>query len=414
MRRVSITVAGALAMLLCAGVFANAQTNAQVSRDAYRTAYRNWRQADPDLERNAGAGGPLLAQRAESLAELARNYGVERGAFLQALVDTTQRGFAWLESPPAEPPAGPSNDPGKPAAARVTAEMTEVKRTIDTYANDPDPGLQRVRMMLERQNLALAELNNAMVERQHMADAAQAAAAAARIAQANAFDREREVIAGLKQAVGESDREKTAWAEYYRLLADAARRPVDSPADGPAAPVTPPPSALVTLPPPVSTPAATPASPPPIQTAPQIAATPTPPAPEPPSTTPPRPSVITPVPLIRYTGSWTFPQADGQFHGPQPEFVDLVVLEENGRASGTLFARFKLPPGSTGDPIVRFDFSGNFSNTRNQVFELQTSDGAKGTFELIPGPAFNLLEINFLIDPRPGKIRQANAVLLKK
>jgi hypothetical protein len=43
-----------------------------------------------------------------------------------------------------------------------------------------------------------------------------------------------------------------------------------------------------------------------------------------------------------------------------------------------------------------------------------TSDGANGTIELIPGSAFNLLEVNFTTDPRPGKVRQGNVVLVKK
>jgi hypothetical protein len=64
--------------------------------------------------------------------------------------------------------------------------------------------------------------------------------------------------------------------------------------------------------------------------------------------------------------------------------------------------------------VVHFDFSGDFRNTRNQVFELQTSDGSKGRIELIPSTAINLLEINFLIEAKPGAIRQANVVLVKK
>jgi hypothetical protein len=94
--------------------------------------------------------------------------------------------------------------------------------------------------------------------------------------------------------------------------------------------------------------------------------------------------------------------------------VDLVIHEQDGHAVGTLFARFKLPPASKDDPVLRFDFKGDFKGSRNQLFALETSDGAKGSIELIPGPAFNLLEINFLIDQKPGKIRQANAVLIKK
>src|SRR5580658_9318828 len=97
------------------------------------------------------------------------------------------------------------------------------------------------------------------------------------------------------------------------------------------------------------------------------------------------------------------------YHGLQPEAIEFDCAEDNGHASGTLAARFKLPGGSTDDPVVRLTFSGDFSNHRNQVFELQTPEGAKGRIELIPGTAFNLLEINFLIEAGPGKIRQGNA-----
>ena len=104
----------------------------------------------------------------------------------------------------------------------------------------------------------------------------------------------------------------------------------------------------------------------------------------------------------------------GMYHGAQPESIELVVNEENGHASGSLTARFKLPPGNTGDPVVKFTFTGEFSSARTQVFNLTTSEGAKGILELIPGPAFNLLEVNFQSEARPGKIRQGNVVLLKK
>ena len=102
------------------------------------------------------------------------------------------------------------------------------------------------------------------------------------------------------------------------------------------------------------------------------------------------------------------------FHGAEPEFVDLVVHEENGKATGTFYARFKLPPGSTGDPLVRFDFSGDFRATRIQTFPLETSDGAKGSIDLIPGNAFNLLEVNFETEIKPGKIHLGDLLLVKK
>ena len=64
--------------------------------------------------------------------------------------------------------------------------------------------------------------------------------------------------------------------------------------------------------------------------------------------------------------------------------------------------------------MLRFEFGGEFTSTVRQSFPLETSDGAKGTIDLIPGPAFNLLEVNVQIAANPGKIRQANAVLIKK
>jgi hypothetical protein len=102
------------------------------------------------------------------------------------------------------------------------------------------------------------------------------------------------------------------------------------------------------------------------------------------------------------------------YRGPEPQFVQLVVREDNRRATGTLTVRFKFPPGIPLDPRLHGDFTGTFENTRNQVFSLQTNDGAKGKIELIPGPAFNLLEVYLTIEPRPGKVQQANFLLVKK
>ena len=134
---------------------------------------------------------------------------------------------------------------------------------------------------------------------------------------------------------------------------------------------------------------------------------------------PPAPPVqrapsITTLPLPRYTGAWAYSTVGGMFHGAEPEFVDLTVHEENGKATGTFYARFKLPPGSTGDPLVRFDFSGDLRPTRIQTFALETTDGAKGTVDLIPGNAFNLLEVNFEAEIRPGKIHLGDVLLVKK
>ena len=82
--------------------------------------------------------------------------------------------------------------------------------------------------------------------------------------------------------------------------------------------------------------------------------------------------------------------------------------------SGTMNVRFKLPAGSNENPEIRLTFAGDTKSSRIQKLDLMTSDGAKGAIQLIPGTAFNLLEVNFLTEPQPGKIHMGNFVLVKK
>lgn len=340
---------------------------AQASREAYRDAYRAWRQADPTLERDAASKGPALGADADRVATEAAKYGAQRGAFLSQAASGKAQELAWLE----QAPAGIADVPDG-ATEVVAAQTPAVRRNIATFSNDPDPGIQQLLGMLQHENAALGALSNSIAARRKAADSVQSTGLAAEQARLAALTAGREALAGLRQVAEESTRETAAWADYYRTLSDGARGAVAIP----------------------SAPATTPAASNPIESAPVER----------------RPSV-TPVPLARYTGSWTYPSVNGLFHGPEPEAVDLTVHEENGHASGTLVGRFKVAEGDLG---VRFDFSGEFKNTRNQTFTLQTSDGAKGTVELIPGPAFNLLEINFHAEATPGKIGQANFLMVKK
>ena len=250
------------------------------------------------------------------------------------------------------------------ASTLIAAESKAVKRTMDTLASDPDPGIRELRTMLAQEAAAADALNAAMEKRKRAAEEVKNANGVVAGSQLKASDQAVIVQADAGQAVEQSGQETAAWAQYYDLLAKVER----TASPPPAAPRTP------------------------------VAA----------------PTAVTPLPLIRYTGAWSFPSSGGLYHGAQPESVDLVVNEENGHATGTLVARFKLPPGSKGDPMLKFDFTGDFKNNRNQVFNLTTTEGATGTLELIPGPAFNLLEVNFETQPKPGKVRLGNMVLLKK
>ncbi len=334
----------------------------QTARDAYRSTYREWREADPALERDAASAGTDLSARSTKVASGAALYGSARAAFLRQWVDEEAQKSAWLDIPPDAPSAMTLES----ASTLIAAENKALKRMMDTYATDPDRGIRDLRTVLDRESKAADAVANAMEKRKRAAEAVKAANGAVAESQLKAAELNQGVQADARQSIEEGSQESAAWTQYYGLLPSAAR----------------------------------PASPTP---APVIAT--------PPASAPPAQSSV--VPLIRYTGEWIFPEM-GLYHGVQPALVELVVHEENGHASGTLTARFKLPPGSTGDPAVKFDFSGEFKSSRNQVFNLTTSDGAKGTIELIPGPAFNLLEVNFQTEVRPGKVRQANVVLLKK
>ena len=206
-------------------------------------------------------------------------------------------------------------------------------------------------------------LTSAMaVRRGALAGVAQTAEAA-ELSRSRVVEHYQTLATGLEQATQQTDQQAAEWTAYYKVLADGARGIVLSGLPG-------------------------------------------------------RPSIqtrgITPVPLSRYIGEWSYPKLNPLYSGPEPQFVELVVREDNRRATGTLTVRFKVPPDSRLDPGLHGDFTGTFENVRNQVFSLVTNDGGKGKIELIPGPAFNLLEVNLTIEPRPGKVQQANFLLVKK
>jgi hypothetical protein len=344
---------------------------AQHSRDDYRAAYRAWRETDPNLDRDAVAGGAAIAQRADRMAAEAAKYAAARKTFLEGFAQDQAQQVSWLEN--ADPGPEPAFMATKSDSEFVAAETASVTRTSDAFAKDQDRGMQQLRQALARERTALDALGLAIAERRKAAEMESVAIQTIAQARNKALDQTRAMLQAANNAPADTVPEAAAWAEYYRKLGEGAK--------GEATPIT-------VVPPGVPT--AVPNNP--------VVAPPT----------------ITPVPLARYVGAWTYPEQNGLYHGTKPEFIDVLVQEENGQAKGTVVGHFKVPPGSAGDPVLRFDFSGPFQPTRTQRFNLVTSEGAKGTVELIPGPAFNLLEVNFQTDPRPNKIRQADVILVKK
>jgi hypothetical protein len=367
-------------LALAASAFAQAPPDAN---DAQRDAYRHWRETDPSLERDATSAGATLGARADKVAAEAGKYFSLRKDYLEGRAADARRGASVLEPVNVAPDALPNLE------RFLTSQDTILKSTIDTVARDPDRAIQQLRAALDRERAAIAAIGTALKESQKSQEAAAQSSRTAELARAKASEEYQNLAAGLQESEQITDKSAAAWSGYYRALSDAARGaavPVTS--SGPALPSV---GRAVAAVEPAKPAAANPAS----ALAPAVR-----PAP--------------PVPLVRYVGAWTYPTVGAHFHGAQPESADLEVREENGQVSGTLMARFRLASGSTENPVVRFQFAGAFGGTRAQKFSVTAAGGATGTLELIPGPAFNLLEVNFSIGDKPSVIRQGNFLLIKK
>jgi hypothetical protein len=336
----------------------------QSARDAYRQYYDAWRQAQANLERDAGAGGTAVVAQADRAAAAESTFAANRAAYLKSAAQDAAQRRQLLQAAA----ASPSKDLAPATMAQlVGGELQTVTRTVARFATDKDRGIQQLSQALERERDALTALNESIQARSKTVAATSVTVAAleqARVKTAGAFG---EQASQASAAAAGLEKERAAWADYYEKLAQAIQ----------VANAPPPPPVTVT-------------------------------------SAAPRNDSAPPVPLARYVGAWTYPTVNGIFHGPQPDFVDLVVHEQNGHADGTLFGRFKVSAGGPSDPLVRFDFQGDFGSTMNQRFTVVSNDGTRGTIELIPGPAFNLLEVNFQTDLQPNKIRAGNFILVKK
>jgi hypothetical protein len=344
----------------------------QTGRDAYRHAYDVWQQAQTNLERDAGTGGAPQVAQADRSAAAAASFEATRIAYLKSSGQEAAQRRQILQTPATRT----SPDLTPPAVANLAAaELQTVTRAIAKFATDKDPGIQQLRQSMERERIALAALTDTIRARQKTVAATLEAASALDQARAKTAAAFADQASQFSQTVSQMEMEGAAWANYYDKLAEAIQT-----ASAPA----PPPVNITTN---VTT-SASPAA--------------------------PRNASASPVPLVRYVGDWTYPKANGIFHGAQPESVELEVNEKDGHVDGTLEARFKVSPGGANDPVVQFKFAGDVAATPTQKFTLMTSDGTPGFLELIPGPAFNLLEVNFQADPRANKLRAGNFILVKK
>jgi hypothetical protein len=376
------------ALLLAVALLAAAQSN----REDYRPAYRAWREAEPTLESDAAKAGDTLMPRTDHAASAEAKYSADRAAFLRKLSEAYSPAALSLQTPVDQTP------PGLTSAARllrfVNGETATVNANITAFAKDTDPGILPLKQALDRERTALAALNAAIVTRQKADDKLAQDTSSTERTRVSTLERHQSVLASINAAAESLQNEDAAWLAYYQKLAEGARlaaQPLPAPAPSAPAPTSAVPSEPVTVVP-------VPGNPVVSGPVPNVAA----------------PVVIAPLPLARYVGTWAYSRVGGLFHGAEPESLDLIVHEDNGKVSGTLSARFKIPSGGSGDPAVRFDFSGDLRTSRIQSFPLLTDDGSKGTVELIPGNAFNLLEVNFQTEMRPGKIHLGDVLLVKQ
>jgi hypothetical protein len=343
-------------------------------RDELQDAYQHWRQADPALERDATSAAATLGARADKVSAEAAKYFALRKVYLESLATDAGRKASALEAVSIAPDAAGGLE------NHLNAQRTIVESGIQTIGRGPDRGIQQLLQSYEREREAINAISAAMKDNRNIQQALVEATTSAEQKRAQISESYQKLGASFEQSAQLAEQSGAAWTSYYRALSNAARSA--------PAPVT------------------------------SIAPVRPPNTPEPGAAVPNSASAaarsVSAIPLSRYVGSWSFPVVGGLYHGAQPQSVEMEVREENGRANGTLFARFRLPPGVAGDPLVKFSFEGPFGNSRTQKLVVTTSNGARGLIELIPGPAFNLLEVNFSTYDKPGMVRAGNFLLVKK
>ncbi len=360
----SYRFAATTALLLAAAVTLPAQVSG--TRADYRELYEKWRGLDPVIEQDAGQSTANLRARAQQLAEAATAYASQRSSYDDARAESfaaEQEAFDGLSG-------ATRGDLAEPATMEKLVDDLDrtLQRMIASYGATNDPQLVRLRGALEQEQTALAGIREAIGARTIRTMRTDDLETSLRETAENGGDALGTMAEARQNAADALAGEAELWGNYYAALsggataspAAAPQQPADSLVNGPVT----------------------------------------------------QPNRIPPVPLSRYTGEWLFPQ-NGLFHGAQPASVQLRVSEADNYVTGSLSALFALPAGSPGDPRLTFTFQGPLQAERNQKFPLTTDEGVAGTIELIPGPAFNLLEVNFQTEPAENKVRAGNFILVK-
>ncbi len=343
---------------------------AQTTRESYRVPYQAWRDAAPTLEQDAATPNLEFAGKAQAAAQAAEKFLAARADFITATRadSTTQAEWAAKPLEHAEAMLAPRAE----MQTLLSRAGDFLNTNIASFSSIKDPAIQQVRQAMERERAALNSLNQTLSARQPFLKDVVESTEEAEILRTTVAQALRNASSTREQVAAHIRNEAGAWTTYYRDLTEGAAstaRVSSSGAPNPAAPAKP---ALVQ-----------------------------------------RPSPAGQTPLSRYVGSWAYPARNGIFLGAEPQTVELLVREDNGKLTGTLVAKF-VPSATVTDPNLRFDFTGLIQQTRKQVYPLMTPEGVAGTIELIPGAAINLLEVNLQTEANGNKVRSANFVLLKR
>lgn len=378
------------------------------SPETYHDAYLAWQNAGGSLEIDAAKAGELLAVRTDAASPAAVKYEEARRAFFDSQSAPLKESAARLQPVPL--PTESSS--AKTADDLLTAQDAALAKNIAALAGDPDEGIRQLRQAMEKERTALTAIRDAASARKAAAASVETAGANAEKARTNAIEDINGLGSSFQQSADEEKRLAEAWPAYYRLLAEGARGKTTPGAPETISAVTP---TVIPAPnAPASNASSSSANQPgrPSANAAASGAELANPAPVAPVARAASGAVQPPVPLARYTGSWGFAQGISTYSGSQPTMFDVIVKIDAGQVQGMLSAAFTVARSL--DPTVKFAFNGPLQATRNQVFSLKMSDGSMGTVELIPGPAFNLLEVKFNLDAAPRRITTSDVTLLKK
>jgi hypothetical protein len=299
-------------------------------------------------------------------AEAAEVFWNTRAAYFATLQAGSAEQAQWVATPLANAEAALTTP--QTVQQMLAAATVKVNASITAFpADDKDAAIRRIRQALERERSALRALSASLDARNaqlmgllDVTDEAEMQRAYANQALASAAARRSQLEEHVR-------REATDWAEYYRDLLTGATSSGRSPVPSVSGAASDDPAGARIV----------------------------------------RPAPNT-VPLTRYTGQWIFP-TKGLFYGPEPSSVDMSIQESDGNMTGTLSARFLSPEGT-----IRLEFQGPVQQTKTQTFASRSSDGSSGTIELIPGSAFNLLEVNFRSASQSAALGAGNFILVKR